>query len=70
MKVKKRIKQKIREKRGEYTRERRKRFLYLKHTGKYAKVSIKPKQEKAEKKIERKKWWEKVYNFFKRLFKK
>ena len=67
MKIKERIKQRIKEKRGAYTRARRKRFLYLKRLGLYGKqkVEVIPKLKQIPAKLT---FWKRFCRFIKRLF--
>ncbi len=76
MENKEQIKQRIQKERGEYERERRKKFLYLKHTGQldnYYKQKISMKQ-KLESIVQQLKWWQRIYItsvlIFRRLWRK
>jgi len=65
------IKQKIQEKRGEYERKRRKKYLYFKHIGRLDLYEKRKTLKLAKAKpIKKSSWWRSLFSLFKRLFKK
>ena len=67
MPTKEQIKQKIQMERGEFKRERRKRFLHLKNTGKY--VGYISHESRMPIRIVRVKWYKRLWVWFLNLIK-
>jgi len=74
--TKEQIRQRIEKERGEYTRKRRRKFLYLKHTnqmGNYYRQKI-PIIQRLKPIVSSLKWWQRIYIVivisFKRLWRK
>lgn len=69
------IRQRIKKKRGEVERKRKRKFLYLKHTGQlgnyYMQKILMMKKLKLESVVKGLRWWQRIYIFlvlgFKRL---